>query len=281
MSVTPGLVGRAPDTGDVRPVPASLDLEAEHLFTAEEVGWRERVRAFTRRRIAPVADADFEGRHFRCELVRELGELGVLGMHLQGYGCAGAGAASYGVACMELEAGDSAWRTFVSVQGSLAMSAIAKWGSEEQKQRWLPAMAAGQAIGCFGLTEPDGGSDPATMRTFARKEGADWVINGAKRWIGLGSIADVAVVWAATDEGIRGFLVPAGTQGFIASEITNKLSLRSSIQCDLSFENCRVPSGAMLPGITGLRGPLSCLNEARYGITWGVLGPRGSACGPR
>jgi glutaryl-CoA dehydrogenase len=193
-------------------------------------------------------------------------------MHLHCYGCAGAGAVSYGVACMELEAGDSAWRTFVSVQGSLAMSAIAKWGSEQQKQRWLPAMAAGRAIGCFGLTEPDGGSDPAAMRTSARKDGADWVINGAKRWIGLASVADVAVVWAATDEGIHGFLVPTATSGFTVSEITNKLSLRASIQCDLSFDGCRVPGDAVVPGVTGLRGPLSCHNEARYGITWGVLG---------
>jgi len=281
MSVTPGLVGRAPDTGGVRQIPASLDLEAEHLFTAEELEWRDRMRAFTRRWIAPVADADFEDRHFRCALVRELGELGVLGMHLQGYGCAGAGAVSYGVACMELEAGDSAWRTFVSVQGSLVMSAIAKWGSEQQKERWLPAMAAGRAIGCFGLTEPDGGSDPAAMRTFARKDGADWVIDGAKRWIGLGSVADVAVVWAATDEGVRGFLVPKDTRGFTVSEITNKLSLRASIQCDLSFDDCRVPGDAVLPEITGLRGPLSCLNEARYGITWASWEPRGSAYGPR
>jgi glutaryl-CoA dehydrogenase len=181
MSVTPAIVGKAPDTGGVRPVPASLDLEAEHLFTAEELGWRERVRAFCRRRIAPVADADFEDRHFRYELVRDLGELGVLGMHLQGYGCAGAGAVSYGVACMELEAGDSAWCTFVSVQGSLVMSAIAKWGSAEQKEQWLSAMAAGRAIGCFGLTEPGRRSDPAAMRSFARRDGADWVINGAKR----------------------------------------------------------------------------------------------------
>ena len=272
MSVTPAIIDSVLDTGGVRPGPASLDLEAEHLFTAEELGWRERVRAFTRRRIAPVADADWEDRHFRCELVRDLGDLGVLGMHLHGYGCAGARAVSYGVACMELEAGDSAWRTFVSVQGSLAMSAIAKWGSEQQKQLWLPAMAAGRAIGCFGLTEPDGGSDPAAMRTSARKDGADWVINGAKQWIGLASVADVAVVWAATDDGIRGFLVPTATSGFTVSEITNKLSLRASIQCDLSFDGCRAPGDAVLPGVTGLRGPLSCLNEARYGITWGVLG---------
>ncbi|MFF3334018.1 acyl-CoA dehydrogenase family protein [Streptomyces sp. NPDC002888] len=259
-------------TTDAPPAPAALDLDAEHLFTVEELRWRDRVREFTAHHIAPVADADFEDRHFRLELVRGLGELGVLGMHLKGYGCADAGAVSYGLACMELEAGDSAWRTFVSVQGSLAMSAIAKWGSQEQRQRWLPGMAAGRTIGCFALTEPDGGSDPAGMRTVARRDGGDWVLNGAKRWIGLGSVADVAVVWAATDEGVRGFLVPTDTPGFVARDITNKLSLRASIQCDLFFEDCRIPADAALPGVIGLRGPFSCLNEARYGIVWGVLG---------
>jgi glutaryl-CoA dehydrogenase len=260
---------------DVRP-PAdargALDLELEHLFSPEELRWRDLARKFTRERVMPVADADFEDRHFRRELVAELGASGLLGMHLRGYGCAGAGAVGYGLVCLELEAGDSAWRTFVSVQGSLAMSAIAKWGSAEQKRQWLPELAAGRAIGCFGLTEPDGGSDPGAMRTFARRDGTDWVLDGAKRWIGLGSVADVAVVWAATDEGIRGFLVPAGTPGFTATEITNKLSLRASIQCDLAFEGCRLPADAALPGVVGLRGPFSCLNEARYGIVWGVLG---------
>ncbi|EKX64412.1 acyl-CoA dehydrogenase family protein [Streptomyces ipomoeae] len=251
----------------------ALDLDCEHLFTAEETAWRDKVRAFSRERIAPTADADFEDRHFRRELVRELGGLGVLGMHLDGHGCAGAGAVSYGLACLELEAVDSAWRTFVSVQGSLAMSAISKWGTEEQKTRWLPEMAAGRAIGCFALTEPDGGSDPKSMRTTARRDGGgDWVLDGAKRWIGLGSVADVAVVWANTEDGVRGFLVPAGTPGFTATEITNKLSLRASIQCDLRFDDCRLPADAVLPGATGLRGPFSCLNEARYGIIWGVMG---------
>ncbi|QFR03198.1 acyl-CoA dehydrogenase [Streptomyces phaeolivaceus] len=250
----------------------TLDLDCAHLFTPEEAAWRDKVRAFTRERIAPTVDADFEDRHFRRELVRELGALGVLGMHIQGYGCAGASAVSYGLACLELEAADSAWRTFVSVQGSLAMSAIAKWGSEEQKARWLPELAAGRAIGCFGLTEPDGGSDPKSMRTTARREGGDWVLDGAKRWIGLGSVADVAVIWANTEDGVRGFLVPAGTPGFTATEITNKLSLRASIQCDLAFDGCRLPADAVLPGVTGLRGPFSCLNEARYGIIWGVMG---------
>jgi glutaryl-CoA dehydrogenase len=260
------------DVTRTAPARAALELEIDALLTPEELRWRDRVRTFTRERITPVVDADFEDRHFRRELVAELGGLGVLGMHLEGYGCAGAGAVSYGLTCLELEAGDTAWRTFVSVQGSLAMSAIAKWGSQEHKQRWLPEMAAGRAIGCFGLTEPDGGSDPAGMKTVARKDGSDWVLNGAKRWIGLGSVADVAVVWAATDEGVRGFLVPAGTPGFTATEITNKLSLRASIQCDLTFEECRLPADAVLPGVVGLRGPFSCLNEARYGIIWGVMG---------
>jgi len=249
-----------------------LDLEIDDLLTDEELHWRDLTRTFVRERVTPVVDADFEDKHFRREFVAELGALGVLGMHLKGYGCADAGAVAYGLVCLELEAGDSAWRTFVSVQGSLAMSAISKWGSEEQKERWLPEMAAGRAIGCFGLTEPDGGSDPGAMKTFARRDGADWVLSGAKRWIGLGSVADVAVVWAATDEGIRGFLVPAGTPGFTARDIENKLSLRASIQCDLAFEECRLPADAVLPGVTGLRGPFSCLNEARYGIIWGVMG---------
>ena len=249
-----------------------LELDIDDLLTDEELHWRDLTRTFVRERVTPVVDADFEDKHFRREFVAELGGLGVLGMHLKGYGCAGAGAVAYGLVCLELEAGDSAWRTFVSVQGSLAMSAISKWGSEEQKERWLPEMAAGRAIGCFGLTEPDGGSDPGAMKTFARRDGADWVLSGAKRWIGLGSVADVAVVWAATDGGIRGFLVPAGTPGFTATDIENKLSLRASIQCDLAFDECRLPADAVLPGVTGLRGPFSCLNEARYGIIWGVMG---------
>jgi len=251
-------------------------LRVDGLLTPEELGWQQKVGSFVRERIAPTADGDFEDRYFRVELVRELGDLGVLGMHLHGYGCAGANAVSYGLACLELEAGDTAWRTFASVQGSLAMSAIAKFGSQEQKQQWLPEMAAGRAIGCFGLTEPDGGSDPAGMTTFARRDGssdqADWVLTGVKRWIGLGSVADVAVVWAQTEDGVRGFVVPTGTPGFVAADITNKLSLRASIQCDLTFDDVRLPAAAVLPGVVGLRGPFSCLGEARYGIIWGVLG---------
>jgi glutaryl-CoA dehydrogenase len=201
-----------------------------------------------------------------------MGSLGLLGMHLSGYGCAGRSAVEYGLACMELEAGDSGLRTFVSVQGSLAMSAIHKFGSEEQKQSWLPKMARGEAIGCFGLTEPTAGSDPSSMKTFARRDGSDWILNGEKRWIGMGTIADVAVVWARTEEGIRGFLVPTETEGFSARDITLKVSMRASVQCDLSLEEVRLPETAMLPGAEGLRGPFSSLNEARYGIVWGSMG---------
>ena len=256
--------------GGVTAVEEFMGIDA--LFTGEELRWRDEVRRFATEHIAPVVDQDFEDRHFRAELVRGLGDLGVLGMHLSGYGCAGAGAVSYGLACLELEAVDSAWRTFVSVQGSLAMSAIAKFGSEEQKQRWLPGMAAGDLVGCFGLTEPSGGSDPGAMTTRARREGGDWVLDGVKRWIGLGSVADVAVVWAATDDGFRGFLVPTGTRGFSAVDITDKLSLRASVQCELHLDGVRLPDDAALPGATTLRAPFTCLNEARYGIVWGVLG---------
>jgi glutaryl-CoA dehydrogenase len=201
-----------------------------------------------------------------------LGELGVLGMHLDGYGCPGRTAVEYGLAMLELEAGDSGLPTFASVQGSLAMSAIHKFGSEAQKDRWLPEMAKGELIGCFGLTEPDAGSDPARMKTVARLEGNEWVLDGAKRWIGLASIADVAVIWADTDEGIRGFLVPTSTPGFASTEIGPKLGMRASIQCDIALTGVRVGGDGVLPGVTGLKGPLACLNEARYGIMWGALG---------
>ena len=201
-----------------------------------------------------------------------MGRLGLLGMHLSGYGCPGRSAVEYGLAAMELEAGDSGLRTFVSVQGSLAMSAIHKFGTEAQKQRWLPGMAVGELIGCFGLTEPDAGSDPARMTTTARRDRDDWILSGAKRWIGLASIADIAVIWARTDDGIRGFLVPTGTAGFTATPIEPKLALRASIQCDIALEDVRLPADAVLPGAVGLRGPFSCLNEARYGIIWGAMG---------
>jgi glutaryl-CoA dehydrogenase len=255
-----------------------FDLDA--LLGDEERDWQQRARAFAQERILPIIEEDFEHRHFRSELVRELGEQGFLGMHLQGYGCAGAGAVSYGLVCLELEAGDSGWRTFVSVQGSLAMSAIHKYGSEEQKQRWLPGMAKGELIGCFALTEPQGGSDPAAMTTTARRDGDEWVLDGAKRWIGLASLADVAVVWARVDDrefgqggsAVRGFLVPTSTAGFTATPIDGKLSMRASVQCDIELDGVRLPADAILPGASGLSGPFGCLNEARYGIVWGAMG---------
>ncbi len=246
-------------------------LELEALLSDEERGLRDRVRRFVLEEILPEADGWYERGEFPSHLPRRFGELGLLGMHLEGYGCAGASAVEYGLACLELEAGDSGVRTFVSVQGSLAMTAIHQWGSEAQKAEWLPRMAAGEAVGCFALTEPEAGSDPGSMRTVARREGGDWVLTGAKRWIGMGSIADVAVVWAQTDDGIRGFLVPTDTPGFTARDITNKLSMRASIQSDLTFEDCRVPDGARLAA-EGLRGPFTSLNEARYGIAWGAMG---------
>jgi glutaryl-CoA dehydrogenase len=253
---------------------AAFDLDG--LLSDEELRWRDAARRIARESIAPVIEEDFEAARFREELVPVLAEAGFLGMHLQGYGCAGASAVDYGLVCHELEAADSGWRTFVSVQGSLAMSAIAKHGSEEQKQEWLPRMARGEAIGCFALTEPQGGSDPAGMTTTARREGAsdgaDWVIDGGKRWIGLASIAHVAVVWAQTEDGVRGFLVSTDTPGFTATPIAGKLSMRASIQCDISLDAVRVPAGAMLPGARGLSGPFACLNEARYGIVWGAMG---------
>jgi glutaryl-CoA dehydrogenase len=205
-------------------------------------------------------------------MARELGELGMLGMHLSGYGCAGANAVSYGLACLELEAGDSGFRSFVSVQGSLSMFPIWKYGSEEQKQEWLPRMARGEAIGCFGLTEPDFGSDPGGMRASARKAGGDWVVNGNKLWITNGGIADLAIVWARSDDGVLGFIVPKGTKGFTTRDVHRKLSLRASVTSELILEDVRLPDSARLPGVSGLKGPLSCLNEARYGIIWGSMG---------
>jgi glutaryl-CoA dehydrogenase len=247
-----------------------LGLDA--LLSAEELAWRDTVRAFVRDRIKPNIKDWYEKAVFPAEIAAEMGRLGLLGTHLSGYGCPGRSAVEYGLAAMELEAGDSGLRTFVSVQGSLAMSAIRKFGTEAQKQRWLPGMAAGELIGCFGLTEPDAGSDPASMTTTARKDGDGWILNGAKRWIGLASIADIAVIWARTDDGIRGFLVPTGTAGFTATPIEPKLALRASIQCDITLTNVRLPGEAVLPGTVGLRGPFSCLNEARYGIIWGAMG---------
>jgi glutaryl-CoA dehydrogenase len=247
-----------------------LGLDA--LLSAQELAWRGTVRAFVDDRIRPNIKDWYENAVFPAEIVPEMGRLGLLGTHLSGYGCPGRSAVEYGLAAMELEAGDSGLRTFVSVQGSLAMSAIHRFGTEAQKQRWLPGMAAGELIGCFGLTEPDAGSDPASMTTTARQDGDGWVLNGAKRWIGLASIADIAVIWARAGDGICGFLVPAGTAGFTATPIEPKLALRASIQCDITLTDVRLPADAVLPGAVGLRGPFSCLNEARYGIIWGAMG---------
>jgi glutaryl-CoA dehydrogenase len=247
-------------------------LGLDTLLTDEEREGRDDIRRFVDESMKPNIQEWWERAVFPREIVPEMGRRGLLGMHLKGYGCAGKSAVTYGLACLELEAGDSGLRTFVSVQGSLAMSAIHKFGSEEHKQKWLPTMARGETIGCFGLTEPEAGSDPAGIKTFARRDGSDWVLNGRKRWIGMGSIADVAVVWAQTDDGIRGFLIPTDTPGFSAVDIVHKVSLRASVQCELALEDCRLPVEAMLPEAKGLRGPFSCLNEARYGIIWGVMG---------
>ncbi|MFI7439425.1 acyl-CoA dehydrogenase family protein [Nonomuraea indica] len=248
-------------------------LRVDDRLSGDQRLIRDTVASFVSDRVLPhVADWFEEGTFPARELAPELGSLGLLGMHLEGYGCAGTDAVSYGVACRELEAGDSGLRSFVSVQGSLAMFPIWRYGSDEQKQEWLSRMAAGEAIGCFGLTEPDHGSDPAGMRTYAKRDGSDWVLNGSKMWITNGSVADVAVVWAQTDEGIRGFVVPTDTPGFSAPEIHKKLSLRASITSSLYFDDVRLPGSAVLPGVTGLKGPLSCLTEARFGILWGVVG---------
>ena len=254
--------------------PPPLDfLDLDRLLSDEERLIRDTTRSFVADRVLPEVAGWFERGELPRELAKELGDLGLLGMHLEGYGCAGTNAVSYGLACLELEAGDSGARSFVSVQGSLAMYPIWRYGSEEQKRRWLPAMAAGEVIGCFGLTEPDFGSNPAGMRTSARRDGGDWVLNGTKMWITNGGIADVAVVWARTeDEGVRGFLVPAGTHGFSTRDIERKLSLRASVTSELVLEDCRLPADAVLPEVRGMRGPLSCLNEARYGIVWGSMG---------
>jgi glutaryl-CoA dehydrogenase len=248
-------------------------LRIDDELTAEERLVRDTVRAFAADRIMPYIADWFEAGTLPRELAPEIGKLGLLGMHLTGYGCAGMGPVAYGVTCREMEAADSGLRSLVSVQGSLAMFPIWKYGSEEQKQEWLPRMAAGEAIGCFGLTEPDHGSDPGSMTTHANiRNGSDWVLSGTKMWITNGSIADIAVVWAQTAEGIRGFLVPRGARGFTARNIHKKLSLRASVTSELHFDEVRLPADAVLPGVTGLKGPLSCLTEARYGIAWGVTG---------
>ena len=256
----------APDPAD----PAALDS----LLTEDEKAVRGAVRSTLDASVEPHIAEWFEQGEIPNirELTKELGSLGLLGMHLEGYGCAGMTATEYGIACLELEATDSGLRSLVSVQGSLAMYAIWRWGSEDQKQEWLPRMAAGEAIGCFGLTEPDVGSDPAGMKTHARRDGDDWVLNGSKMWISNAPYADVAIVWAATDEGVRGFVVPADTPGFSAPEIKHKMSLRASATGELVLDGVRLPASAMLPEALGLKGPLACLNEARFGIVWGAMG---------
>ena len=247
-----------------------LDLDA--LLSEDERLLRDTVRRFTEEKILPEVGTWWEEATFPKELAKEMGALGLLGMHLQGYGCAGTSATAYGLACIELEAGDSGTRSFVSVQGSLAMFPIWEFGSEEQKQTWLPGMAAGEILGCFGLTEPDSGSDPASMRTRARRDGSDWILNGTKMWITNGNVADIAIIWARTDEGIKGFIVPAGSRGFTANLIHRKASLRASVTSELVLDNVRVPSDFVLPGVSSMRGPLSCLSEARFGILFGVMG---------
>ena len=247
-------------------------LDVDRLLADEERQTRELVRQWTRDNVLPGIEGWFERGEFPLEMAKELGSLGLLGMHLTGYGCLGANAVSYGLACLELEAGDSGFRSFVSVQGSLSMFPIWKFGTEEQKQEWLPRMSAGEAIGCFGLTEPDFGSDPGRMRTRASRDGSDWILNGTKMWITNGSVAQVAIVWANTDEGVRGFIVPTDTPGFSSSDIHRKLSLRASVTSELVLDGVRLPETAALPGAVGLKGPLSCLTEARYGIVWGALG---------
>lgn len=258
----------------VRPgIPDPKDfLAIDSLLSDDERLIRDTVRQFVADRILPDVAEWFEAGTFPKELAKEMGALGLLGMHLDGYGCAGTSNVAYGLACTELEYGDSGTRSFVSVQGSLSMFPIHAFGSEEQKQQWLPGMAAGEIIGCFGLTEADAGSDPASMRTSARRDGKDWIVSGSKMWITSGGIADLAVVWAQSDEGIRGFIVPAGTKGFTVNDIHHKMSLRASVTSELVLDDVRLPDSAVLPNVKGMKGPLSCLNEARFGILFGALG---------
>ncbi|MFZ2013732.1 MAG: acyl-CoA dehydrogenase family protein [Nocardioides sp.] len=247
-------------------------LQVDDLLTDEDRAIRDTVRDFAQSELAPHVAEWYDEGTLPDDLGRLFGKIGLLGMHLEGYGCAGTSATAYGVACRELEAVDSGLRSFVSVQGSLAMFAIHRWGTDEHKDEWLPRMATGEAIGCFGLTEPDAGSDPGGMKTRAKKDGGDWVLNGSKMWITNGTFADVAIVWAQTDEGIRGFVVPTDAKGFTAHKIQRKLSLRASVTAELAFDDLRLPADAAFPEVRGLKGPLSCLNEARYGIAWGVVG---------
>ena len=250
-----------------------LDLyDVRSELSEDEQMVQDSVARFVDDKVLPVIQDAFEKHYFPKELIPEVAALGLLGSSIDGYDCAGLNSVCYGLICQELERGDSGLRSFVSVQSSLVMYPIHAYGSDEQKDRWLPAMAKGEAIGCFGLTEPHGGSDPGNMKTRAKKDGDDWILNGAKMWITNGTIADAAVVWAMTDEGVRGFIVEKGMEGFTAQEIEHKFSLRASVTAALYFDNVRVPKENVLPGVTGLKGPLSCLTQARYGITWGVIG---------
>ncbi len=251
----------------------SLDLfDINSLLSEEEKAVQDSVSRFVKDMVDPVIQECFEKHTFPSELIKPLAELGVLGSSIDGYGCPGMNAIIYGLICKEMEKGDSGMRSFVSVQSSLVMYPIYTFGSEEQKQEWLPKLASAEAIGCFGLTESQGGSDPANMNTHAKKDGDDWVINGSKMWITNGSIADVAIIWAHTDDGVRGFIVETDTDGFTANKIENKFSLRASVTSELFFDNMRIPDANVLPGVIGLKGPLSCLTQARYGISWGVIG---------
>jgi len=251
----------------------SLDLfDINSLLSEEEKAVQDSVSRFVKDMVDPVIQECFEKHTFPSELIKPLAELGVLGSSIDGYGCPGMNAIIYGLICKEMEKGDSGMRSFVSVQSSLVMYPIYAFGSEEQKQEWLPKLASAEAIGCFGLTESQGGSDPANMNTHAKKDGDDWVINGSKMWITNGSIADVAIIWAHTDDGVRGFIVETDTDGFTANKIENKFSLRASVTSELFFDNMRIPDANALPGVIGLKGPLSCLTQARYGISWGVIG---------
>ncbi len=257
-------------TAGRRAVDELLDIRDE--IAKPDLEWAARAQRVVAESIAPVIEADFEAAHFRAEIIPALAAEGFLGMHLKDPGCAGASATAYGLVCAELEAGDSGWRTFVSVQGSLAMTAISKFGSEAQRRDLLPEMAQGKLLGCFALTEPDSGSDPGAMTTTAVRDGGHWVINGAKRWIGLATLADLAIVWARTPEGVRGFIVPTDAAGFVATPIEHKHAMRASVQCEITLTDVRVPADAVLERSAGLSSPLSCLNEARFGIAWGVMG---------
>ncbi len=259
-------------SGSVAPPQAMDYFDVRSLLTEDEQMIQDAVARFVDDRVLPIVQEAFDNQRFPRELIPEMAEMGLLGCNIEGYGCAGLNHVCYGLVCQELEKGDAGVRSFASVQGSLCMYPIFAYGSEEQRQRWLPSMSSGEAIGCFGLTEADGGSDPGSMKTQAVREGGDWVINGSKMWITNGTIADLAVVWAMTDEGIRGFLLEKDMPGYTTREIEHKFSLRASVTSELFFDGVRVPEASMLPGVRGLKGPLGCLTQARYGIAWGAVG---------